>query len=44
MTWRVVEMERAINLFNKMQWAIGFFNDKETSYSDCEQKLAIHVG
>jgi hypothetical protein len=30
MTWRVVEMEWAINLLNKMQWAIGFFDEKES--------------
>ena len=44
MTWRVVEMEWAINVFNKMQGAIGFFNEKETFYSDCVQKPAIRVG
>jgi len=28
----------------EMQWAIGFFNKKETFCSDCEQKPTIRVG
>jgi hypothetical protein len=28
----------------EMQWAIGFFNEKKTFSSDCEQKPAIRVG
>jgi hypothetical protein len=33
-TWRVMEMQRAI----------GFFKKKKTFCSDCEQKAAIRVG
>jgi hypothetical protein len=28
----------------EMQWAFGFFNEKKTFSSDCEQKPAIRVG